>query len=48
MKGTIYGNWLPKGYASEKSLGTTGLDEYIYPDGESRRNFEIAGKLLPD
>jgi hypothetical protein len=26
MKGTVYGNRLPMGYASEKSLGTTALD----------------------
>ena len=25
MKGTVYGNRLPRGYASEKSLGTTAL-----------------------
>jgi hypothetical protein len=27
MKGTIYGNGLPKEYASEKMLGTTVLHE---------------------
>ena len=31
MKGTIYENRLPRGYASEERLGTTVLDHFSLP-----------------